>query len=217
MRINHFDAFLMTSMLFLLAGSGVADAATDPVQELKNCARTADKAERVACYEALGKRVLGKDSMVVTTADQEPPATQIDISESATEKPTGDDASIVETAVSEVGSVESTVAAASAVAAPTVLPESNRIPEDLGQDDKKDRKEEESAEKKSYRGHVRSCGQMSDNRWYFVFGNGQVWKQSNKGSYRFKKCDFDVTITSDFFGYKMRIDGGKSLRVRREQ
>ena len=70
---------------------------------------------------------------------------------------------------------------------------------------------------KSYRGHVRSCGQLSDDRWYFVFDNEQLWKQSGAGRYRFRECDFDVTITKDFFGYKMKIDGGKTLRVKRER
>jgi hypothetical protein len=90
-------------------------------------------------------------------------------------------------------------------------PEAQGLPDDLGFEEKK------APEKKSYRGHVRSCGQMSDFRWYFVFDSGQVWKQSGDGSYRFKECDFDVTITKDFFGHKMKIDGGKSIRVRRER
>ena len=81
----------------------------------------------------------------------------------------------------------------------------------------KKKEKKRAAEKKKYRGHVRSCGQMSDDRWYFVFDNGQMWKQSSDGNYRFKQCDFDVTITEDFFGYKMKIDGGKTLRVKRER
>jgi len=49
------------------------------------------------------------------------------------------------------------------------------------------------------------------------FDNEQLWKQSGAGRYRFSECDFDVTITKDFFGYKMKIDGGKTLRVKRER
>ena len=93
-------------------------------------------------------------------------------------------------------------------------PEAQRVPDDLGIEKKK---KEQAAKKKSYRGHVRSCGQMSDNRWYFVFDRGQMWKQSSDWIHRFKECDFDVTITKDFFGYKMKIDGGITLRVKRER
>jgi hypothetical protein len=104
------------------------------------------------------------------------------------------------------------VAEATAIAVATTSPEADRMPDNLGKVDRK-----EGKEKKTYRGHVQSCGQMFDNKWYFVFDNGQVWKQSSRGSYKFEKCDFDVSITKDFFSYKMKIDGGKSLRVRRER
>ena len=89
------------------------------------------------------------------------------------------------------------------------------LPDDLGRRKTK----EEKAPKKvdEYRGHVRSCREDRDGIWYFTFDNGQVWRQSGRGHYNFDGCDFDVTVFKDFFGYKMAIDEGKTLRVKRER
>jgi hypothetical protein len=69
-----------------------------------------------------------------------------------------------------------------------------------------------------YSGLVTSCqkGQFGD--WYFIFDNGQVWKETNKRNLRFEECNFNVTITKDTFGYKMQIDGEeKTIRVKRNK
>jgi hypothetical protein len=216
-QTKHTRRFSLLSSCFFMAASGLAIAATDPVEDLKNCARMADKVERVACYEALGQRVLGEEASAATRDDQKLVGTQSEVSEPPPARSAAKDLVVTEAAVSEVASVDPAVAEAAAVTVATSPPETDRMPEDLGKDDKKETKERKSAEKKTYRGHVQSCGQMSDNKWYFVFDNGQVWKQSSNGSYRFKQCDFDVTISKDFFSYKMKIDGGKTLRVRRER
>jgi len=171
-RISLYKSFLTTTTLLLFAGSGLAAASTDLVEDLRGCARITDKAARIACYEELGKRALGENTPTVPG----------------------------------VARIEPNVTEAPAVEIAAAAPVSEQIPEDLGTD-----------ERKTFRGHVGSCGQMSDDRWYFVFDNGQVWNQSSSGKYRFKECDFDVTITKDFFGFKMKIDGGKTLRVKRRR
>ena len=217
MRTNLTKLFFTTSSLLLLAAGGLADAASDPVEDLKKCARMTDKTARVACYEALGKRVLGEEAIVSTSEGQNPAAPDLAMAASPEIESAGNRRAAIENPTSNAVSVEPRVDEVAAVTAASVPPESDRMPDYLGRSDKKERKEKKSEEKKTYRGHVKSCGQMSDDRWYFVFDNGQVWKQSSDGSYRFGKCDFDVTITKDFFSYKMKIDGGKSLRVRRER
>jgi hypothetical protein len=74
----------------------------------------------------------------------------------------------------------------------------------------------EDDKKKPIYGHVRSCQESSDNRWFFIFANGDVWKQSGGTVRRFSDCDFDVVIRKDLFGYKMTIEGDdKRVRVRR--
>ena len=54
-------------------------------------------------------------------------------------------------------------------------------------------------------GRVVDCKKAADDKFTFTFSSGQVWKQSNSKSYRFKTCEFDVTIDKDFFGYYLRI------------
>ena len=94
----------------------------------------------------------------------------------------------------------------------TAQAEPPAMPADLG---KKKPEKKEKKQQESYRGHVRSCAADMDGIWRFTFDDGQVWQQSSRGRHRFEGCNFDVTITRDFFGYKMSIDGDKTLRVRR--
>ena len=69
-----------------------------------------------------------------------------------------------------------------------------------------------------YSGLITSCEKGYYGNWYFIFDNGQVWKEVNKRNLRFKECNFNATITQDAFGYKMQIDGvEKTIRVRRNR
>jgi hypothetical protein len=63
---------------------------------------------------------------------------------------------------------------------------------------------------------VTRCEERSDGRYVFYFDNGQVWRQSNNDRSYFRDCNFDVTITKDFFGYKMQQSGEKRrIRIKR--
>jgi len=75
--------------------------------------------------------------------------------------------------------------------------------------DKKDRVDKD----KPVRGHITSCRRGNFDDYFFYFDNGQVWKQKSDGRLYYEVCDFSVTISRDFFGYKMQIDGEKG-RVR---
>ena len=69
-----------------------------------------------------------------------------------------------------------------------------------------------------YSGMVTSCQKGHYGDWYFIFDNGQVWKEVNRRNHRFKECNFNVTIAKDTFGYKMRIDSlDKTMRVKRHR
>ena len=71
-------------------------------------------------------------------------------------------------------------------------------------------------EPESFQGRVIECKQDSSKKWYFVFDNGQVWKQRANARLTNRDCDFEVTITKDGFGYKMQIEGeGSKIRVGR--
>ena len=68
-----------------------------------------------------------------------------------------------------------------------------------------------------YAAHVSSCKKSAaNNRWYFEFDNGQVWRQTNSGRLAFRDCDFDVTLRRDVFGFKIEIPGeDRTIRVTR--
>jgi len=69
-----------------------------------------------------------------------------------------------------------------------------------------------------YGGLITSCKKGHYGNWYFIFDNGQVWKEVNKRNLRFKECNFNATIAKDVFGYKMQIDGvEKTIRVTRNR
>ena len=97
---------------------------------------------------------------------------------------------------------------AAAVALPAV-----GLPDDIGGDDFS-KKSADDVER--FHGHIQSCEKGIDGRWYFEFGNGQVWKQSNSDRRKFRNCDIDATIHKDRFGYVMEIDGDdRKVRVQR--
>ena len=74
----------------------------------------------------------------------------------------------------------------------------------------------EAAEKVEVSATVTRCGENADGRYVFYFSNGQVWKQSKNDRVYFRDCNFDVTITKDFFGYKMQQEGEKRrIRIKR--
>lgn len=55
-----------------------------------------------------------------------------------------------------------------------------------------------------------------DGKTQFVLDNGQVWRQSTPGRYRWKATDPEVTIERSMIGYKLRLTETKrSINVRR--
>ena len=75
---------------------------------------------------------------------------------------------------------------------------------------------EENAEDVSTQATVTKCLKGSNNRYTFYFADGQVWRQTDGKRLRYDDCAFKVTVTKDFFGYKMQEDGEKSrIRVTR--
>lgn len=73
--------------------------------------------------------------------------------------------------------------------------------------------EEEAFELKA---RVERCEKSADERYFFYLDNGQVWKQTRTERDRYRDCNFPVTITKDFFGYKMMTeDGERAVRVKR--
>lgn len=71
-------------------------------------------------------------------------------------------------------------------------------------------------EELAVRATVTGCKKDVRNKYMFFFENGQVWRQSSDKRVYFKDCNFEVTISRDFFGYKMLRDGDKGrIRIAR--
>lgn len=72
--------------------------------------------------------------------------------------------------------------------------------------------------KEQFQGVLKSCKKSVDNRWFYIFENGQVWKQVKHKRIRHKSCASNATLTKDGFGYIMRIEGEeRKVRVRRQR
>lgn len=169
-QLKRTVSIILSTAILSLSMHDSKAAELDPIEALKACARTENTDERVACYEELGKQVLGDEPDVV--------------------------------GIPEVAAASMPEAQAVSVEAPAETGAASS----------------EDSENKPIRGHVRSCQEASDKRWFFILDSGEVWKQSGGRTRRFKDCDFDVTIRKDLFGYKMEIDGDdKTVRVRRQK
>ena len=67
-----------------------------------------------------------------------------------------------------------------------------------------------------FRATVTHCRQDSNKKYYFYLENGEVWKQSDRKKLKYKDCAFDISVTKDFFGYKMQQDGvDRRIRITR--
>ncbi len=110
------------------------------------------------------------------------------------------------------GDVEQPSTAPATAAATEPTPASVKTLDDLA-DETRPKAVRDAEEEIVVRARVTSCEKDSRKKYYFVFDNGQVWKQSSDKKLRYRECDFEVTISKDFFGYKMQPDGSKS-RIR---
>jgi hypothetical protein len=120
-----------------------------------------------------------------------------------------------DSAAKSLSSRTDTPAASEVVTSPQISETPTALPDDLGGGEFSSGKK---AEEVGYRGHVTSCKKSADRRWFYIFENGQVWKQVDRRKRRHKKCDFHVTLIEDTFGYTMTIDGQDSkIRVDRRR
>ena len=113
--------------------------------------------------------------------------------------------------VGDAGTVAATTAATAAVAADVG---SVPLTDEIG----KERVEPKSDdEQPRFAANVTSCQKSAQSgQFYFIFENGQVWKQSNYRSLNLRDCVFDVEISKSGFGYQMYIPSkDRTVRVAR--
>lgn len=167
--------------------------AADVLEQLKACARTQDQPQRSQCYEDLGRQVLAADAGQTTDNSAATDGGTDANGAAAQSKPAAD----TETAKSQARQDNNPQA----------------LPDDIGGgkfSDGSDRNLE------SYTGVLTRCQRASDRKWFYVFDNGQIWKQVDRRKLRHKNCSGTVTIVKDGFGYKMTMDSIKGrIRIRR--
>lgn len=86
-----------------------------------------------------------------------------------------------------------------------------RPPDTLGAEQLAGRKDkrDEAASQHVFVRAIR-CEKGPRDKYYFYLEGGQVWKQVSDKRLSYKDCDFNVTISKDFFGYKMQVEGEKA-------
>ncbi|MFT4630281.1 MAG: hypothetical protein ACI9WC_001846 [Arenicella sp.] len=155
----------LLAILGLLCTSPSQASNSEIIEQLKSCAQIQQDADRVACYEQLGKSVLSVGVQAPIETATTPPQ------------------------VKEI---------------PTQVATQGVLPDSLGGGDFSDRA---GVKIETNRGRVSSCKKASDRKWFYIFDNGQVWKQVDSRKRHYKSCDFFVTVSKDSFGYTMVIDG----------
>lgn len=179
---------LLLSILLVMASVVRADDLSD---RMHACSAIENDAARLACF----------DGLVAPKASVAP------VESAAPVEPVAPVAAAASVAPAPVATTEPVTD----VAAPPPAPES------LGAETLR-HKNREAEEKDEVRvsATVTRCGESAEGRYLFYFSNGQVWKQSKQDRVHFRDCNFDVTITKDFFGYKMQQVGEKRrIRIKR--
>ncbi len=179
---------VLGSLPIITAGCVLSFAAIaeTPVEEsLKQCGAIQDQAARLACYDEVASR----------KPEAEPPAPAVVETDAAAEQTSEETESVTD-------------AAAEVAAAPTANDErlATLGDEQIGEQRKK-------SDMLEIQARVVSCKKDDFRRYFFYFENGQVWKQKSDRRLSYKECDFNITITKDFFGYKM-LPEGETRRIR---
>lgn len=187
------------AMLGIVATVFAADANAQ-----QDCRVIEDDAQRLACYDS--QALPPKAAEAPLPAD---PANTPQPAEPVAAPPqieTAEPEVVPQAAQPEEAPVEQTVPAA---AAPAATEAPARLDDEVGKESLGRDKQDEVF----VHGTVVKCIEDATGKYLFYFDNGQIWKQKDNTIIRWKECAFDVTISKDFFGYKM-IPAGETRKVR---
>ena len=197
----------LSSICFSLACLSLESLASDSdiIAELKRCAGDSNTDTRIACYEALGSSLLNNSALA---SDDSP--SQTETSSVATVQQASPEEQGPEEHGPEEQASEEQVPVKKASES-----QASDMPDSLGGGIYADKA---GVKPETNRGHVTSCKKSSDRKWFYIFENGQVWKQVDSRKRRHKECDFWATIVKDSFGFKMIIDGQQGkIRIDRRR
>lgn len=170
---------------------------------LSRCSRLEDDAERLACYDSLSRKGAPPAATSETAPTVPPPETAPSAPADAKPAETPAVATLPDEApaAGEVPSAEAVPAEPA-----TGDGEFGSLTDEVGAE-ALPRKEGGAPDFRPVRARVADCRKDHSGKYYFVFENGQVWKQRDSSRLYFRDCDFEVTISKDFFGYKMQVEG----------
>jgi hypothetical protein len=217
-RIIGADCVLIATVCCVTAPSSVF-AQDDLSAELRRCRLIDNGPARLDCYDVLSGRkepASGESAGVQQEAAAEPDRRNLDqeavdvtASDQATVREEIPEEQTADMIVRDQKPAEEEVAVEAAADTKTL--------DDLGSETLP-RGSRDEDEKLEVRATVSRCERDFRKKYRFYFDNGQIWKQTSDKRPYFRACDFDVTITKDFFGYKMKVDGEKrQIRISRVQ
>jgi len=194
MKTKFGTASLLWIGMAIFSAQVTAAAAGQASPVSQDCRSIQDDAARLACYDRQGGSTGIDADRVAPAREEKAPAAESESPKTAEPPPAPD----------------------AAATAPVAAAAAQELTDEIGREDLNG--PEGAEEKLSVRGRVTSCRKDLAGKYVFYFDNGQVWRQKDNVRLRWRDCAFDVTISEDFFGYKMQPDGEqKTVRIAREK
>ena len=216
LRISRVGYALITAALCAVTPFTVL-AQDDLSAGLRRCSLIDDGAARLDCYDALSGRkspAAGESATIQQEAAAEPDRKTPD--QEATDVAIAGQALVGEGLLNGQAADKTSLDQKRAEEEPAekeIL--DTKTLDDLGSETLP-RGSRDDVEKLEVRATVSRCEKDFRKKYLFHFDNGQIWKQTSDKRLYFKECNFEVTITKDFFGYKMQQDGEKRrIRISR--
>ena len=183
----------------------VASAHAAEVAVQQDCRSIEDDALRLACYDSEDAPPRPAEVPQPIEPVASPPPAEVVEAQAAPR--------VAAPAQEKVPAAVAPAATQAPAAAPTVKEAPAAEPASLDDEIGKESLGRENKDELMVQGTVVRCTKDATKKYLFYFDNGQVWKQKDNTNIRWKECAFDVTITKDFFGYRM-TPVGETRRVR---
>jgi hypothetical protein len=205
-----FKRSLLSITAIAAAGMSVPAIADEAFEEaVRKCASIQDESARLICFDAVAvvKPVEGTATPEPSGPGQQTAPVEV-ASEASAEIAVAEQSAEIEIATG--------AAAVAAVAAEEAAREADQ-PQPLTDDVAIERVDPAKKENPEYVAQVVRCDKhQQSGQTYFFLDNDQVWKQANYRRMSLGKCEFEVRLKKDAFGYEMTIPSkDRTVRVAR--
>lgn len=202
---------IITAVLAIIAMSAsVAGHADEAFESAFRKCRAIDNPEaRLTCYDAVAS--------MAPESDPAAPTQEVAGGQSAAEPDPGHQISSTvvagTAAVAGASVVDSPASTESAATETAAEPEVQPLTDDVGME----RVDPSKQVNPEYSARVINCDKNPQSgQTYFFLDNDQVWKQANYRRISLGKCEFDVRLSKDAFGYELYIPSkDRTIRVTR--